>query len=130
MEGGAETLGYSFASTSPQEFDSFIKQGEKHSDHSLSAAFNLNSTADVITQLKTISFPKSRFEKDFQYNFGELFSEYILGKYGLNKFLDLMKGASKYPLWTDNVQATLGIPLDQLYSEAAPWMMPLWKAGA
>jgi hypothetical protein len=130
MEGGAETLGYAFTASSPKEFDAFVKNGEKHSDHSLAAAFSLSSPAEVVTQLKTISFPKSRFEKDFQYNFGELFSEYILGKYGLDKFLALMKGASRYSLWTDNVQATLGVSLEQLYSDAAPWMLPLWKAGA
>jgi hypothetical protein len=129
-EGGAETLGYAFAATSEKEFNDFVIEGEKHSNHSLADAFNLKYPADVITQLKTVSFPKSRFEKDFQYNFGELFCEYILGTYGLDKFLELMKNGSQFPLWADNVQATLGLSLDKLYSDAAPWMLPLWNAGA
>ncbi len=128
LEGGAETLGYTFSAVSLASYNSDINKSQNDMTRGIPSARNIKDLSAAIALLKTVAVPSDAQARDLQYPFGSLVSEYILGKYGIDKYLALMKGASKYPKWNDNLQATLGISESEFMNLALTWGLPLWNS--
>jgi hypothetical protein len=128
LEGGAETLAYAFSATSLASFNSDMNKSQNDNTRGIPSARNIKDLSAAIAILKTIAAPSDAQTRDLQYPLGSVVSEYILGKYGIDKYLALMKGASKYPKWTDNLQATLGISESEFMNLALTWGLPLWNS--
>lgn len=128
LEGGAETLAYTFSAASLASYNSDINKSQNDNTRGIPSARNIKDLSVAIAILKTVAVPSDAQTRDLQYPFGSLVSEYILGKYGIDKYLALMKGASKYPKWNDNLQATLGISENEFMNLALTWGLPLWNS--
>jgi hypothetical protein len=130
VEGGAESLAYAFTASTASAYNSNISRSLSDNTRGY---VNYRHIADVpaaITLMKTIEFPDTQATKDVQYPYGSIICDYILGKYGVSKFLDLMKGSSTYSLWSDNLKSTLGVSQEDFYQQALTWALPLWNAEA
>jgi hypothetical protein len=62
-----------------------------------------------------------------QYAYGALISEYIIGKYGFEKYLKIIQNSGVYSSFNDNLQKTIGLSQDQLLAEAAPYVYVQWR---
>jgi hypothetical protein len=130
VEGGAEALAYIFTSTSVTSYNSSFAQSLSGNTQAYPTYRHIADLASAITLMKTIEFPNTQATKDVQYPYGSIICEYILGKYGIAKFLDLIKGTSNYPLWADNLKTTLGVSQEDFYQQALTWALPVWNAEA
>jgi len=128
LEGGAETLAYTFTSSSLTSYNFDINKSQNDNTRGIPSARNMKDLGIAITILKTIMAPSDSQTRNLQYPLGSLVCEYILGKYGIDKYLALMKGASRYPNWNDNLQATLGISESEFMNVALAWGLPLWNS--
>jgi len=57
------------------------------------------------------------------YSIGALFYEWVISKYGFEKFYDLAKGAASTSNYAQNIERSFGVPKETLYKLAAPYIL-------
>ena len=77
--------------------------------------------------MKEVISPSDDGSYGIQYPLGGLICEYIIGKYGFEKYLKLIQNTGIYSSFNDNLQNTIGSSQDQLLSDAAPYVYAQWK---
>lgn len=70
-------------------------------------------------------FPTEAHE--ISYPLGSLLYEWVIGTYGLDSYLALVKNQSKYLDFGDNIQASLHMTKIELYERAAPYILHDWN---
>jgi len=130
VEGGAESLAYNFSEITASGYNAQVNRSSRDMTNGSPSARNLKDVDAGLSLLETLKNPTSQDAQNLQYPFGSLVCDYIMGKYGIDKYLALMKGASKYANWADNVNATLGISEKDLETSAITWGLPIWNAAA
>jgi hypothetical protein len=129
MEGGADALAFSFEAKTPEKQDSLMKQNESDMTQGSEATAyrNVKSETEMLDFMRGIVAPKDSVTQNIQYPLGQLISEYILGQYGLEAYLNLIRGTGTYLQFSDNLKATIGLTQDQLLEAAAPYVFSQWK---
>lgn len=129
LEGGADALAFSFEAKSPEGQDSLMKQNESDmtKGSEASAYRNIRSEAEMLEFMRGIIAPRDSVTQNIQYPLGQLISEYILGNYGLEVYLNLIRGTGTYLQFSDNLKATIGLTQDQLLEAATPYVFSQWK---
>ncbi len=69
--------------------------------------------------------PDQAFEAS--YSIGQLFYEWLIGTYGFDKFITLIKNIGPTSSFDENMKTTYGITKAQAYEKAAPYMLRAWK---
>jgi hypothetical protein len=128
-EGGADALAFSFEAKSPEGQDSLMKQNEYDmtQDPQASAYRTIRTEPEILEFMKGIIAPKDSVTQNIQYPLGQLISEYILGNYGLDTYLNLIRGTGIYLQFSDNLKATIGLTQDQFLEAASPYVFSQWK---
>jgi hypothetical protein len=64
---------------------------------------------------------------DASYSIGQLFYEWLIGTYGFDNFILLIKNIGQTSSFDENMKTTYGITKAQAYEKAAPYMLRAWK---
>jgi hypothetical protein len=129
MEGGAEALGYIFEAKSASLLNSQMQEIENYmSKDPTSIRFrNVSSESEMLIRMRETISPTEPGAYNIQYPLGGLISEYIMGKYGFTRYLQLIKNSGKYKEFSDNLIATVGVDQGRFLEDAAPYVYSQWK---
>jgi hypothetical protein len=126
-EGTAELFSYDSISASAGIFSANMAMARTQAKESPSLN-KITTAAQLISTMKLIEAPSNQESNMMNYALGSVECEYILAKYGYAKYWQVMKGASTYLDFDKNLQNTLGISKEQLYSQSAPFVLSQWRA--
>ena len=56
-----------------------------------------------------------------------MIGEYLIGKYGFDKYLTIIKNLGTYGDFSENLKNTIGLTQDQMLEAAAPYVYSQWK---
>jgi hypothetical protein len=123
-EGGADSLAYIFEATSAENLDKFMKSVEFDMSRDPSASrFRTIANADeMLVRMKETIDPKDSATNGVQYPIGGLIGEYLIGKYGFEKYLTLIKNLGTYGDFSENLKNVIGLNQDQMLEVAAPYV--------
>jgi hypothetical protein len=125
-EGTAELFSYASISPTPGYFSGAMASARLQAKESPS--FNKISTPDkFVSTMKLLEAPTNQEANMMFYALGSVECEYILETYGYAKYWQIMKNASKYLDFNENLKNTIGISKDELYAKSAPFVLSQWK---
>jgi hypothetical protein len=128
-EGGADALAYTFEATSLSAFDTNMKNVEFNMTRNTYAERfrKVSNVEEMLSRMKETIWPRDEVTKGIQYPIGGLIGEYLIGKYGFDTYLTLIKNLGKYGDFSDNLKNTIGLTQDQMLEAAAPYVFKQWK---
>ena len=127
-EGTAEAFSISSYSPTLSEYKNYMVRNSLGMREGSATYKGKQTTSSILDLIGKVENGDSQELNDLSYPVGALIAEHILAKYGYSKYLELLKGLGKYQTFNENLQKTLGISKDQLYSEAAPYLLQKWNA--
>jgi hypothetical protein len=125
-EGTGELFSYETISKDSLEFSRNMHEVRNQGQGSPSLN-KISTEAQVVSTLKILESPEGQEANMMCYALGSVMSEYILANYGYAKYWKVMKNASTFRDFNENVQNALGLSLNDLYAKAAPFILSQWK---
>lgn len=125
-EGSANTISFAMASNSEKEYLDLYRDfiQEKKNQTEIKLFSTLTSTTAVELALKKIENRRLFSEAhESSYSLGSLLYEWVIAQYGFDAFRKLIQNQLVGNSFEDNVKASLGISVDQMYKGAAPHIL-------
>jgi hypothetical protein len=130
-EGSANTISFALASNTKKEYldlyADFIREKKQQTEVKLFAT--LTSTAAVESALKKIE-DKRKFSEahESSYSLGSLLYEWLIAEYGFDAYKKIIENQMTGSKFEDNIKASLGMPVSELYKKAAPHILAGFSA--
>ena len=134
IEGSANTVGIAMGFDQlgwySDEMDRLLQRsielgrGENYSN--FDRLFPMKNNSDAVNLIKLLEAAEGRWPQDLSYSAGQFIWEFYIGKYGFDKYIDLLKSL-KTNSFADGIKITIGISKDQFYQEAAPYLLSNWQ---
>ncbi len=130
-EGSANTISFALASNTKKEYldlyADFIREKKQQTEVKLFAT--LTSTAAVESALKKIE-DKRKFSEahESSYSLGSLLYEWLIAEYGFDAYKKIIENQMIGSKFEDNIKASLGMPVSELYKKAAPHILAAFSA--
>ncbi len=130
-EGSANTISFALASNTKKEYldlyTDFIREKKQQREVKLFAT--LTSTAAVESALKKIE-DKRKFSEahESSYSLGSLLYEWLIAEYGFDAYKKIIENQMIGSKFEDNIKASLGMPVSELYKKAAPHILAAFSA--
>ena len=130
-EGSANTISFALASNTKKEYldlyTDFIREKKSQTEVKLFAT--LTSTAAVESALKKIE-DKRKFSEahESSYSLGSLLYEWLIAEYGFDAYKKIIENQMIGSKFEDNIKASLGMPVSELYKKAAPHILAAFSA--
>ena len=127
VEGSANTLGHILAYPNIGWYSDDSEATIKRYSRGVMSWKPMKTEANVVDILIATekNTPNQAFEAS--YSIGQLFYEWLIGTYGFEKFITLMKNIGPTESFDDNMKTTYGISKAQAYEKAAPYMLKAWN---
>ena len=125
-EGSGELLSYASLSKSAVEFSNNMREVRNQAQGAPSLN-KISTNEEVIARFQSIEDPNGQEANYMCYALGSVLSEYILATFGYQKYFEIMKNAGTYRDFNDNLIQTIGLSKDELYKQAAPFVLSQWK---
>lgn len=127
-EGTAELFSYASITPSAGAFSAQMRD-VRNQGKGAPTLNKISTTAGVVSTLKIISDPANPGNEgnNMFYALGSVMCEYILGTYGYDKYWQIMKNAGVYKDFSENLQKTIGITMNELFAQGAPFVLAQWK---
>ena len=126
-EGSANTIGHAWAVQNLGWYSDESDYTIKRYMSGFRGNNKMQTEADVLEMLeKTISRADSQYS-EMAYPVGQVLWEYIIGTYGFDSYMKFLKNISVLPSYEDNLKAVTGLSKNELYKNAAPYMISTWK---
>jgi hypothetical protein len=127
VEGSANTLGHILAYPNLGWYSDDADLTIKRYSNGVKRWKPVNTKANMISLLEATekSTPDQAF--DASYSIGQLFYEWLIGTYGFDDFILLIKNIGQTSSFDENMKTTYGITKAQAYEKAAPYMLRAWK---
>ena len=126
-EGSANTIGHAWAVQSLGWYSDESDYTVKRYMSGFRGDNKMQTEAEVFEMLeKTITWSNPHYS-DMAYPVGQVLWEYIIGTYGFDAYMKFLKNISVLPSYEDNLKAVTGLSKNELYKNAAPYMISLWK---
>ena len=125
-EGSANTISFALASNSPQDYLALYKDfiTTKKMDSSMTTFKTLTNTQAVVKTLGQIETRNGFAEAhEASYSIGSLLYEWVIAEYGFPAYRKLIENQLIGKSFADNVKASLGISVAEMYSGAAPHIL-------
>ncbi len=125
-EGSANTISFALASNTKKEYldlyADFIREKKQQTEVKLFAT--LTSTAAIESALKKIE-DKRKFSEahESSYSLGSLLYEWLIAEYGFDAYKKIIENQMIGSKFEDNIKASLGMPVNELYKKAAPHIL-------
>jgi len=125
-EGTAEL--FSFATVSPTiaDFDSYMDVAKSEAKNSPSIN-HIGDQDTLVQRMQAIVSPANQDDIGMAYALGKMICEYVLGTYGYEKYIALIHATGAHQDFSDALVATIGKNQDQLFKDAAPYVLSQWK---
>jgi hypothetical protein len=130
-EGSANTISFALASNTKKEYldlyADFIREKKQQTEVKLFAT--LTSTAAIESALKKIE-DKRKFSEahESSYSLGSLLYEWLIAEYGFDAYKKIIENQMIGSKFEDNIKASLGMPVSELYKKAAPHILAAFSA--
>ncbi len=134
IEGSANTVGMAMGFKQlgwySDEMDLLLRRsiengrGENYSN--FDQLFPMKNLSDAIKLMKEIETLSGRWQQDLSYSAGQFIWEFYIGKYGFDKYIELLTSLQKNS-FNDGLNKTIGLNKDQFYQEVAPYLLANWK---
>lgn len=131
-EGSANTISFALASKNTKEYLSLYRYfiGEKKNQKEVKFFDALSSPAQVITALKIMENNNNRQDvHEASYAIGQILYEWVIAEYGFDGYRRIIQNQIKVDSFAENIQLSLGISVEELYSKAAPHLVAAFKYG-
>ena len=127
VEGSANTLGHILAYPNLGWYSDDADLTIKRYSGGVKRWKPVNTPANMVDLLVATEkgTPDQAFEAS--YSIGQLFYEWLIGTYGFDKFITLIKNIGPTSSFDENMKTTYGITKAQAYEKAAPYMLRAWK---
>lgn len=127
IEGSANTLGHILAYPNIGWYSDDADLTIKRYSRGVKSWKPVNTEANMIDLLVATEkgTPNQAFEAS--YPIGQLFYEWLIGTYGFDMFITLIKNIGTTSSFDDNMKTTYGITKAQAYEKSAPYMLRAWK---
>lgn len=122
IEGSATTVGFLTAPNLGWASDTM-----NYASREWGRGYVMNSTDDVIEFLVRVETRHPYPLFGMSYILGGTFYEWLIGTYGLEKFLTLLRQTSKHSDFDASVRTVFGMSKTQLYAAAAPYILETWN---
>ena len=130
-EGSANTISFALASNTKKEYldlyTDFIREKKQQREVKLFAT--LTSTAAIESALKKIE-DKRKFSEahESSYSLGSLLYEWLIAEYGFDAYKKIIENQMIGSKFEDNIKASLGMPVSELYKKAAPHILAAFSS--
>jgi hypothetical protein len=83
----------------------------------------MKSESDAVNLLITAEKTNSEISVEAGYYVGAILFEWLIAKYGVEKYLDLLDATATAPSFNDAMTKTYGLGKDEMYKKAAPYVL-------
>jgi len=87
----------------------------------------MNNLQDSVALIKAIEERNSENTSQFVYSAGQFVWEYFIGKYGVEKYVELLRNMPKANNFNENLKAIIGKDKQAFYQEAGTYLLKNWK---
>jgi hypothetical protein len=87
----------------------------------------IKTNEDVIRVLEECEARTNEATHSASYPIGSLLYEWVIAKYGFDSYIRILENLPKNPNFEDSIKSALGISKDELYREAAPYILSVFK---
>ena len=127
IEGSANSLGMAlgFANLGwySDEMDKLLKRNINY----FSKRVTVNSPQDAVNLITEIERRDNEVRNELSYAAGQIVWEYYIGKYGVQKFIELLKNVPKTSNFNENLRLTIGKDKAAFYGEAGEYLFAQWS---
>ncbi len=135
IEGSANTLGMAIGFKNlgwySDEMDLLLQRSIEWINRDSSAEFKnkfpMQTDQDAYNLIVALEEAKGQELFDLSYSAGQFLWEFYIGKYGADKYFELLKNVPKTQSLSENFKTTLGISKEEFYKMAAPYVLANWK---
>ena len=127
IEGSANTLGHAWAVKHLGWYSDESDFTVKRYMESFPGSNRMQTEADVLEMLDKTVDSRDPVYFEMTYPVGQVLWEYMIGTYGFEKYITFLKNAYSTNSYADNIQVTYGISKEQVYKNAAPYILSVWK---
>ena len=127
IEGSANTIGmasgFEHLGWYSDEMDKLLKstiQGNANSGI-------LKNASDAVALIEMIETRDNQMKESFSYSAGQFVWEFYIGKYGFNKYLELLRNLSKTANFNESLKLTIGKDRKAFYAEAGEYLFANWQ---
>lgn len=126
-EGSANTIGHAWAVQNLGWYSDESDYTVKRYMSGFRGNNKMQTEAEVFEMLeKTITWKNSEYS-DMAYPVGQVLWEYIIGTYGFDAYVKFLKNIPVLPSYEDNLKSVTGLSKNELYKNAAPYIISVWK---
>jgi hypothetical protein len=134
LEGSANTVGMAMGFDQlgwyADEMDLLLRRsiqyGRSENYSNFDQLFPMKNISDAVNLMKEIESLSGRWQQDLSYSAGQFIWEFYIGKYGFDKYIELLTSLQKNS-FADGIKKTIGISKDQFYQEVAPYLLANWQ---
>ena len=127
IEGSANSVGMALAFETLGWYSDEMDAILSHDISVVKSKYPMKTNADAISLMKDIERRDNDFRNSLSYSAGQIIWEYYIGKYGFNKFIELMKNVPLTENFSENLKKTIGLDREGFYEAAAPYKLATWK---
>ncbi len=126
-EGSANTIGHAWAVQNLGWYSDESDYTIKRYMSGFRGTNKMQTESEVLEMLeKTISWSNPQYA-EMAYPVGQVLWEYIIGVYGFDSYVKFLKNLPKLSSYEENLEAVTGLSKEQLYKNAAPYIISTWK---
>ena len=103
-----------------------IESGRSENYSNFNQLFPMRNTSDAVELIKSLEAAKGRWQQDLSYSAGQFIWEFYIGKYGFDKYIDLLESLQS-DSFAGGLKKTIGLSKDQFYLEAAAYLLSNWQ---
>ena len=127
IEGSANTfgmaLGFDQLGWYSDEMDVLLKNNIR----AYKGTYPMRNIDDALFLVKEIEKRDTQARGELSYGAGQFVWEYFVGKYGADKFIELLRNVPKTASFDQNIKQTIGIEKSEFYQGAAEYLLTAWK---
>jgi hypothetical protein len=83
----------------------------------------VNTVKDVVNILEETEMRTNNSTHQSSYPIGAMLYEWVIAKYGFDSYIKILENLPKYTNFSDTLKASLGISKNELYQNAAPYIL-------
>jgi hypothetical protein len=126
-EGSANTIGHALAVQHLGWYSDESDYTVKRYMSGFRGSNKMQSVSDVLEMLEnTISWANPNYS-EMAYPVGQVLWEYIIGTYGFDTYMKFLKNIPATTSYEENLKSVTGVSKDELYKNAAPYIISVWK---
>ena len=127
IEGSANTfgmaLGFDQLGWYSDEMDILLRNNIR----AYKSQYPMKTIDDAIFLIKEIEKRDTPARAELSYPAGQFLWEFFIGKYGVEKYIALLKNVPKSESFDQNIKQTIGVEKGQFYKDAAVYLLASWK---